>query len=544
MTAFRINQFKGIIPRAPDHILRDGDSRVAHDVDLSRGTLAPFREKKLLQSAPEDAIRIHQLGCCTYTFDSCVDIAEWLPECQRLYITGRTSYPEVGIPTGGCALSLQRLGVPQPTTPLVATTTTAEPERDVSEVSYVYTFKNNLGEEGAPSPSSNDVLKQDDEGVVTLGGFTAPSFEYAVTTICLYRRETGFFTGSEQVETPSTDYYLVGEYPVGTGVVEDNLAIINLGRALWTMGVEEPPRKISNITAIGGTMSMVASLGNKLYFSKAGQPWNWPRSQEMTLDDNIVDIVDQNGSLYVLTTGNPYIVQGDAGCDERQCRVVTKLEYRMPLIACGTGSGSLATPFGVIYSSNEGLVQLATSSAPKVLTDEFYTTEQWRALRPDTVRLGYSNGMLFCVTDVESMVIFLNTASYQNHTLNRLVTISDRPIDMFEMDNGELMMLEKGATWQWNAGDTLRPYRWRSEVINAGGNLVFASAQAMQLNGVATYTLLCDNESYAFTVVGKNSSINRLPRMGRHIYWWLEVAGTAEVDWVAIASSNNALTKG
>ena len=115
---------------------------------------------------------------------------------------------------------------------------------------------------------------------------------------------------------------------------------------------------------------------------------------------------------------------------------------------------------------------------------------------------------------------------------------------MIEMHNGELMMLENNATWQWGAGDTLREYRWRSEVINAGGNLVFASAQAMQHNGVAKYTVLCDNDSYTFELVGKTSTLQRLPRMGRHIYWWLEVVGTAEVDWVALASSHNALTRG
>lgn len=544
MTVFRLNQFKGTIPRAPDHVLREGDARVAHDIDVSKGTLAPLREKKWLQSAPDTAIRVHQMGCCTYTFDSCVDVAEWLPECPRLYITGRTSYPELGVPSGGCGLTMQRLGVPQPTTPLYAQSTTTEPAKDVSEVSYMYTFKNNLGEEGGPSPASNDVLKQDAEGVVALTGFYTPSFEYSVTTICVYRRETGFLTGNESVENPSTDYYLVAEYPVATRDVTDTAPIIQLGRALWTMGVEEPPRKLTNITAIGGTMALVASVGNKLYFSKAGQPWNWPRSQEMTLDDNIIDIVDQNGALYVLTTGSPYIVQGDGGCDERQCRVVTKLEYNMPLIACATGSGALATPFGVIYASNEGLIQLVANAAPKVLTDEFYTVEQWQSLRPDTTRLGYSNGMLFCVTDAESMVIFLNTLSYQNHTLNRLITISDRPVAMTEMGNGGLMMLENNATWQWGAGDTLREYHWRSEAINAGGNLVFASAQALQHNGVAKYTVMCDNDAYTFELVGKTSALQRLPRMGRHIYWWLDIKGTAEVDWVALASSHNALTRG
>ena len=541
MTTMRIDRFMGIVPRKPEHMLRDGEALIAHDVDLAKGVVEAFRTNSLVETVPDTSVRLYQVGCCSLVYDTCVDLATWLPECQRVYITGRMPYPEVGIMGPDCTISYQRLGVPQPTMPLVAVSTTTEVKPDVSEVSYVYTFKNNLGEEGAPSPVSNDVLKADDEGVVTLTGFQTAPFEYNVTTVCVYRRETGFFSGSEDAEKPVTGYYLVAEYPVGTMVAVDDISIMYLGRTIWTEGVEEPPRNLTNITAVGGSLSLVGSVANKLYFSKGGQPWNWPKSQEMTLDYNIVDIQDSNGVLYVLTDGPPYVVQGDGACDERQCREITELPYNMPLISCGYGRGSIGTPFGVIYSSNEGLIQISRDGAPLVITDQYFTQQQWRSLRPDTARLAYSNGMLFCVTDVNSFVFFINSRTYSQFEAKKLVTISDTPIDMIESDTGEVLMLMEGEIVMFNGGDARRKYLYKTAPQMATGGYCITSIQVDQMSDVTDYTVQCERGSYTVRFVGDVLDRDRLPRFGLHQRWWLTMEGSARVNSVVLASSYAAI---
>ena len=162
MLSWQLFEFFGIAPRFRRKQLPKNYSIVAHDVDLTHGTLRPFREP-LKISDKTGASKVHAVGCDIFTWDECVSVAEWLPDCPRLFVTGRVGYPETATIDNG-KLTYRRLGVLRPPTPpsVTATDVNSETSRNVA---YVATFVNNFGEESGPSLPSSEVIIEDGQPI-------------------------------------------------------------------------------------------------------------------------------------------------------------------------------------------------------------------------------------------------------------------------------------------------------------------------------------------------------------------------------------------
>ena len=209
-----LSSFGGIIPRVAWHTLPLTSATVAHDVKLRNGKLEAWRERLAVGTAVTDAKCVWYHGCCYYTFDKCVDMAEYVTDFGRLYFTGRKDYPEVARTGDNCALTYYRLGVPKPTS-VLAISGTISTGRNCASRSYVYTYVNTFGEEGAPSIPSESITVADGTAV-TLTGFTIPDVTYGVTTINIYRTSTAWTAGNEKEQETNTDYLLVATVPVST----------------------------------------------------------------------------------------------------------------------------------------------------------------------------------------------------------------------------------------------------------------------------------------------------------------------------------------
>lgn len=116
MVAYSQQLFSGIVPRLDDRALPPNHATIAHDVDLSSGTLRSFLEPKLVHSITRPNVtRIYADGCHIFGWDRCVSVAPYLPDCPRLFVTGRADYPEVmTYDKDSLAQTYRRLGVPAP----------------------------------------------------------------------------------------------------------------------------------------------------------------------------------------------------------------------------------------------------------------------------------------------------------------------------------------------------------------------------------------------------------------------------------------------
>lgn len=532
-----IDTFRGISPRTPEHVLGRGLATRAHNVDLSHGSLHAWREPLPVRQLPAGTMTLEMYGCCAYGWDSCVSVARWLPDCPRLYITGREDYPEVGLVSlNDCGIEYQRLGVPMPSTlPLVSYITVPDKTVESSIRYYVFTYVNNLGEESAPSyPSS--ALTVNDGQAVTVSGWAAQSPEYHVEKVRIYRLATGFRTGAEKEQEFTSDYLLVDEVPVTQGQYVDRKKDLDLQWALNTREVREPPANLQQITAIDGVATLVGFVGNKLYFTKNSQPWNWPLELEVTLDDNIVGLAADDGKLYITTTGRPYVVDGIADCGDRPCRPVVKSDYPFADIGCGYAHSRTITPFGLVYASAEGLVLLNSRDAPTVLTDPVLAARDWAVLRPDTTRLAYWRGWIICVTDEVSFMFLMDRRTYQEQaSIADMTTISDTPVDMVLSDSGALLLLgSDGIVSQWDAGTTYRPYEWVCPIYV--GSHHWWPAAMVEVDGSTVITIEGENGALFSRTISSNRAF-RTKRLGRNRKHYVRLAGTGEVTFIRMGET-------
>lgn len=530
MLTWQVFEFFGIAPRLRKKLLPRNHAIVAHDVDLTHGTLKSFREPLKVSDKTGD-VRLHSHGCHIFTWDECVTVAEWLPDCPRLFVTGRTNYPETATINDDGSLTYRRLGVPRP--PNAPKVSALAVDSDKSrEVAYVTTYVNSFGEESAPSMPSNDVIVEDGSPVAVSFRYNPP-LEYDVEKIRIYRRETGFRTGAEKQQELATGWFLVGEVPVGTDGITDTMRILDVNYGLTTTDVRPPPDDMQNVTLIDSTALLAGSQGNKLLFSKHLQPHNFPLSDEMTLDDNVVAMGSLGNFLFVATDGHPYKLVADIGCDERDCRDIVRYDEPLPMIACHTGRGSVVTPFGFVYVSTDGLVLLPEQGPPKVLTTDVLSSDDWRMLQPHTMRLAWHKGALFIISEAISMVYWLDHSTYGDTKNKRLVTISDKPIDLVQTRQGELLLMTDDGVYQWNAGTKWRPYLWVSEYITAGFYFDITRVRAVIQDGSANITTESDRTTVT-RLFPQGCTTIPYSRHGRRKEFQIKVQGKGELLELAV----------
>lgn len=531
-----INQFGGIIPKTADHLLASTAAIKAHDVKLRDGKIKPWREPKALALAIEDALTVYMYGCCPLTWDTCVSVATWIPDGNRIFITGREPYPEV-VTVTNCIPKYYRLGVYTPVmAPLLQYTSSTIVDQS-SARAYLYTFINIFGEESAPSTASTQITVVDGASV-TVSGFFIPPLEYGISSIRLYRSETGFRDGREKEQIPITEWLLVSEVPIGTTSIVDNKKVKDLGPALSTREVREPPETLRHITSIEGTGLLSGVTRNKVHFSANFQPWNWPAEQDLTLDHNIINYVSVGQQTFVSTDGVPYVIDASIQCEPRQCRATDGSDIVLPDIGCGYAHSAIATPFGMVYSSREGLVLVRGNATVEVITGDWFSSETWLTLLPTTVRLVYWRGYLICRTDMITFMLQLDGSTYKDMTIGALTTLSDEPVDMSVSSSGELILLEDGIVKQWDASDTLRPYSWISRPLGADILLGFTGAR-IKTEGT-TFGIISDTGTSWERQVVRNKPF-RIKRLGRHREFYISFEGTGVVEYVRFGVSIRAL---
>lgn len=528
MLAWQSYEFAGVIPRLRDKQLPKGYATVAHDVDLTHGTLKAFLEPRYIKTVAPDDVKMYVWGCDVLTWKTCVSVAEWLPDCPRLFITGNASYPQVITNENG-KLVYRRLGVPIPQSPPMPSVMQPTKESDLHRyTAYMATFVNSFGEESGPSMPSPDVVIEDGQEVELTFRY-APPIEYDAKKVRIYRRETGFRTGLEKEQESETHWFLLTELDIDERDFVDNTPIASLGWAYENLDTREPPAELANITAITDTAILAGNVRNKLLFSRNLQPNNWELSQEMTLDDNVVAMGAIGNNLYVATDGHPYRVQADVGCDNRSCREVHRYRQAFPMVNCHVGRGAITTPFGFIYASTDGLVLLSDNATPAVITSEVLSQDDWRKLEPHTTRLAYYKGALFVVTSKISFILWLDTNTYADTKHKKMVTISDRPTDMFTTRQGELLLLQaNGDVVQWNAGSKLRPYRWASATIDTGFLFDLTRLRAKVLIGDSEISIV-SRRAEITRRFPKGDRIIPFGRHGRVREFTVRVSGIGEV---------------
>lgn len=559
-----IGSFGGIIPRLAEHMLAINQATIAHDVNLRNGQLEAWREPCQFGEASSNAKSIYLYGCCLLHWPDLVNCAELTPDWGRLYITGREGNGlEAIIVNCDCSTEYIKTGVPAPAGPPSA----SGPEqcsRDASARSYVYTYVTEWGEESPPSPPSN-VIRVNDGDSVTVSGITPVTDPaYHVVAINIYRTASGFRIPDGKVQEMKTDYQLVAVISPTQTTYSDKVKGVGLGPVLETQ-YDRPPPMMAGITSIGDQVRLAGYSCNRIYMSEPFQPHNWPAKYDLTLDYNIVHMLNQDQRLFVTTDSIPYIIDV-SGCDDTKCTPVTSFELPLPDIGCHYSHGAIMTHHGMIYATPFGIVLIQPNAEWHILTAKWFGEKEWLKLRPDTIRMAYWEGYLFFATDMATFLLNINGRPYGDMDGAELVTLSDKPIDLLVSNTGKLLFLEDGKVWEWDGGIEYRPYIWQSRQITAMSlsgrsemELSMSRAAipksipyrdvmwwptAIRLRGAAKATIY-DSRGHAFySQEIANEQPHRLPRHGRHMWYRMRLSGISQVEFVSLGTSLSSVNAG
>ena len=374
----------------------------------------------------------------------------------------------------------------------------------------------------------------------------APSSEYGVTAIRVYRSasvqnsDSGGTKRAAENDTPAA-WFMVAELPVGTASYADSTKELDLGWALQTDDYREPPAGLRQMTYLRGTGVLAGVTVNMVHFSEPYQPWNWMRKSDLTLPYNIVHAVSFGAFLYVTTTGNPYVIDMTKGCQE-QCTPTDDVNISLPDIACGYAHSAIATPFGCVYVSKDGLVLIKPDAQIDLLTKAYFSTEDWAKIRPETIRLTYWRGYIVFVSDKASFMLEVDPSLYGDDTgakAGNLTTFSDSPVDLIDSANDELLMMDSGFIWQWNAGNTWRRYHWESRPFDFNSLSSPNSVKLILRKGSTYFTIISadTDQQQLWGGVITDSRPHRIGRLGRHWFYKLGLDGTGVVESAYVNNS-------
>ena len=519
MSVLDLRNFSGLQPRYGKSDEAMQYANVANNVDLSGGTIRPWRTAKFISYKVGNVLKC---GCDFKVIDYCERVTYIKGDCDLAIVSGVTRPRFEFCDSKACDPFY--LGVTPPLNPPTISYNTPNVERNVASVSYVYTFVNSLCHESAPSMPSNSI-NHEAGSTVLIDGFSVPDVGECVTSIRVYRSETGFRSGTEEVQEQTTYFYLVAEIPIDNTSLTDNVIAKNLGSALETNHFYPPDTSLKSIQNIRSTDNvLVGFTGNEIHFSTPNLPHVWKLKNIITLPSQIIGI--ESGDFYTVafTHNGIFTILENGDCDGTGFRQVVESHFNIGFILLADGRAGLFTPDGVIFNTATGLHRVGSDGVPMPLMLNFFDERAWRKLRPETIRLGYTRQHLFIISDTDHFIW-----SYGNDMVDRLTTISDEPNFMSTSDQGELLLHGDNGIFQWNAGNGFREFTWINE-FRSTTKTHFTLVHVDQ-EGINKITM---NDSIISFIDGIKF---RLKRNGKKRHNKVSLKGRYEINRVCFAST-------
>ena len=264
---------------------------------------------------------------------------------------------------------------------------------DASELedrSYVYTYVNEFGEEGPPSPPSDATPLLDGQSVLISALDLPPTIGYNINLIRLYR------TNSTEA---GTEYQLVSEFDVAR-TTRDEVLSKNLGEVISTTSWDPPDPEMKGIVALPNGM-LAGFNGKQLYFCEPYFPHAWPAEYDQAVEYEIVGLAAFGNSLAVLTKGWPSIFTGShpRNMNGRAIKINQ---------ACLSKESIASDGDKVYYASPDGLVELSVNGIG-VKTEPLLDPKDWQAYLPATMVGEFYEGRYygfwdFDVTSVDPVI--------------------------------------------------------------------------------------------------------------------------------------------
>lgn len=538
MSVIKITAFNGMTPRTDARLLEPNMAQSAVNAKLQNGTIKPYKAVSQVASLSKSGTikTIYRFGedqttDANYWFHWTTDVNVVKGPIsddphERTYFTGdgapKMTTNAIAL-TGGTAypMNAYTLGLPAPANAPTVTVSGSGTGTAESRV-YVYTYVSALGEEGLPSPVSNIVSVQTGQSVSLSGLSTAPVGAYNVVSKRIYRAVAG---------SGGTDYLYVGEVAVATTTYSDTTTAANLGEVVPSKTWDMPPSDMAGLTLMANGI-LAGFRGKDVCFSEPFVPHAWPAGYMLQTDYPIVGIGAFGSSLFVGTTGYPYII---TGVDPSQMTMV-KGEFRQ---ACVAKRSIVEMGMGVLYASPDGIC-LADGSGVQVITRGIMTRDDWQAYNPSSIVATHLDGRYWAFYDngttQGALVLDMTGDGAQLWTTDQYATATYNDIK-----TDSLYLAQGSNVKKWDAGNSNLTYTWKSKIFvapkpqNVGAGQVFSSSYPV------TFKLYADGV-LKHTQTVANDRPFKLPSGYKAKEFEVEISGTAAVNSIFLASTVKQLT--
>lgn len=384
-----ITGFLGAIKQFQSKLLPAGAGTDSRNQNPVRGDLRAWRDPLNVATVPSGRHTIYRMGR-----DVNSDANYWLSWTTRVHAvrgfiasdtTERTYYtgsgtPKVtdniiGLASAPYPTAARELGVPKPSAAATLAQSVAGTGDDETRY-YVQTFITDAGEESAPSAAASITCKPG--AIIDLSSLPAvPAGNYGITTRRIYRTQT--------TSSGSADYFFLRDIlssltttqddarALGAGTLKTNGPLDSVGRD-W----QQPPSDLKCLTVMWNGV-MAGITGRSVRFCEPDFPYAWPPAYEvLTGDVTPIALVVWEKNLLVLTTGRPYIVNGDVpeGFGDEP------LEFDQ---SCLSEPSAVALKSGAAWAAPDGLAFVGSDGRRVILTAGILSRDDWIAMKPETI---------------------------------------------------------------------------------------------------------------------------------------------------------------
>lgn len=516
-------------------LLPDAVGVVSRNQKPGRGDLRSWKQPTSVASVPGGRQTIYRMGR-----DVNSDSQYWLSwpgivhavrgfdaddTTERTYYTGdgapKVTDNTMALTSAPYPTANRPLGIPAPASAPLISVDTGDYTGDTETYFYVYTYVNDWGWESAPSPASLQNDRPSDATATITGFATAPSGNYQINRIRIYRTQTG--------SSGTAEFFFLREIAYGTSSTTDDNR--TLGEVLPTTAWTPPPDDLGFLTTLWNGM-LAGISGNAVRFCEQYTPYAWPMAYDVVPPDSKpVGLGVFGQSLLVLTTGRPLLVSGTSpqGMDQQPIEIPQACVASRSIVSMGTG---------VAWASEDGLCWYG-AGGPRILTAGVMTREDWQALNPSSIIGAMYEGLYF--------------GSYLDGSTRRGFMIDPQsPQGIFFLDVGyvalhfdelkdQLYVLDGTSIQKWDTGEPFM-YLFRSKVFKVPKPTNFAISEVVADSYPITFRLYADGAlKHTKTVASRNPF--RLPSGFLAMDWQIEIEGTDAVQSAAIATSVAELSK-
>jgi hypothetical protein len=239
------------------------------------------------------------------------------------------------------------------------------------------------------------------------------------------------------------------------------------------------------------------------------------------MDYPVVGLGVYGASLVVLTKGSPYVISGS----HPDSMSAEKVELDQ---ACVSKRSIVSMGGGVIYASPDGLMYVGAGGS-KILTEGWYTRDEWQALNPSTITGRWTDG---------KYIGMHATGSFLMNSLEdaEFVTFDDIATAAYvDKVNDTLFMAKDGVIRKFNAG-TAKTFTWRSRMVLANKRPAPKCAKVEALAYPVTFKLFADGV-LKHTQTVASSAVFRLPCGYRARHVEIELSGTQPIMYAGLADT-------